>query len=122
MGLVGKLLSSSRRIWGTEFAYRNSGFAFCHRAADRGNVRCPLPEGCSWLRLLNGVGAGFWHLLVVSWPSNAVSCHCSPAAGLVCGAGHRLIRFARRAHQLWTYAWSHLCGFRSALVTTVCSL
>src|SRR5262249_30910139 len=95
------------------------GNAFSHRSTDRGYIRCALPERRAWLRLFDGMGPRFRHLLVVFWSSDAIPCGRPPASGLVGGPGQELIWFAGGSHSFWTVTRRYLRGFRSTVVATV---
>ena len=83
---------------------------------------CPLPERHPWLRLVDGMGFGLQHVLVVSWSSYALPCRGAPATGLVCRTRQQHVWFADRSHPVWTDARCHLRCFRSAVGTIVYSL
>src|SRR5262249_58278630 len=108
MGLIRKLLSSSRRIWGAEFSCGNNRFAFCRRAADRSYIRYPLPERCTWLRLVDVLGPGIRYLLVVSWSAYAIPDRGASAAGLVRGTGQRPVWVSCLPPLVWSDARCHL--------------
>src|SRR5215469_3772693 len=119
MGLLQKLLPASRRVWRAWIADSGRGFAFSHRSTDRDYIWCALPERRAWLRLFDGMGPRFWHLLVVFGPSDTFPGRRAPASGLVCGPGEELVWFAGGSHSFWTVARRYLRGFRSTVVATV---